>query len=115
MVAGTDGMFSSDNEDRKRLGYNRNRVMPQTDIEYERDRLSNDPKHKMYSDDDNSPDRQNARYNVKSNRTHLTNSNIQIYEDGVRSIRPMSISTIGGGGEEPSLMIPQNVDMSKMS
>ena len=37
MVVGTDGMFSSDNEDRRRLGFNRNRVMPQTDIEYERD------------------------------------------------------------------------------
>ena len=115
MVVGTDGMFSSDNEDRRRLGFNRNRVMPQTDIEYERDQLSNVPKHKMFSDDENSLGRQNARYYVKSNRTHITNSNMQIYEDGVGPSRPLSISTIGGGGDEPSLVMPHNVDLTKMS
>ena len=55
-VIGTDGIFNSDNENQKRLGFNRNRVMPQTDIEYERDKLSNDPQYKVFSDGENSHD-----------------------------------------------------------
>jgi len=107
MVIGTDGIFNSDNEDQKRLGFNKNRVMPQTDIEYERDKLSNDPRYKVFSEGENSNSKENSRYKGKSNRTHVNNLNMQIYEDGRVSERAPSISTIGGGyNDTPSLIMP---------
>lgn len=70
MVFGTDGIFNSDNEDQKKLGFNRNRIIPQTDIEFERDKLSNDPRYKVFSEGENSNSKENARYKGKDNRTH---------------------------------------------
>ena len=72
--------------------------------------LSSAPKFHTNTDDENVRSKQNARYNqvqVKSHRTHMSDSNMQIYEDGVGPRGPLSISTIGGNlNETPSLMAP---------
>ena len=54
IVSGTDGgVFSEDEHPQSKRFKGTNRVMPQTDIEYERDQLSN-PKYHVHTDDEQS-------------------------------------------------------------
>jgi hypothetical protein len=68
---GTDGgVFSNDDLVDRRYRAN-NKVMPQTDIEYEREQMSN-PKHHIHTDDEGeiySRNKKYDRYNPSSKRS----------------------------------------------
>lgn len=71
----TDGIFSSDDNERKKKTPKSNRVMPQTDIEYEREQIVN---HKIYvHTDDEASIRGNEKMRAKVNNS----KDMHIYEN----------------------------------